>query len=166
MRRVLSRGDERSKTLVKQPVGSKSAAASIVNWAGIGPDGAQKRKTATAELDTAVGGIRQWSRTMLQSEIETALQDRIGDTLHDGNGTRVAVVNALTTVNPDTEAIVRAVDYRIVSSSGPVPHHDRPGPPARHVLNYPTIPHAAGMAGNPTDGPAPLGRPFPSRKTA
>ena len=28
-------------------------------------------------------------------------QARIGDTLHDGNGTRVAVVNAFTTVNPD-----------------------------------------------------------------
>ena len=37
-------------------------------------------------------------------------QARIGDTLHDGNGTRVAVVNAFTTVNPDTETIVRAVD--------------------------------------------------------
>ena len=37
-------------------------------------------------------------------------QARIGDTLQGGNGTRVAVVNAFTTVNPDTEAIVRAVD--------------------------------------------------------
>ena len=27
-------------------------------------------------------------------------QARIGDTLHDGNGTRVAIVNAFTTVNP------------------------------------------------------------------
>ena len=35
---------------------------------------------------------------------------RIGDTLHDGNGTRVVVVNAFTTVNPETGAIVRAVD--------------------------------------------------------
>ena len=39
-----------------------------------------------------------------------------GDTLHDGNGTRVAVVNAFTTVNPDTEAIVRAVDYQVVGA--------------------------------------------------
>lgn len=29
-------------------------------------------------------------------------QARIGDTLHDDNGTRVAVVNAFTTVNLDT----------------------------------------------------------------
>ena len=43
-------------------------------------------------------------------------QARIGDTLHDGNGTRVAVVNAFTTVNPDTDAIVRAVDYHVVGS--------------------------------------------------
>lgn len=43
-------------------------------------------------------------------------QARIGDTLHDGNGTRVAVVNAFTTVNPDTEAIVRAVDYQVVGT--------------------------------------------------
>ena len=43
-------------------------------------------------------------------------QARIGDTLHDGNGTRVAVVNAFTTVNPDTDAIVRAVDYQVVGS--------------------------------------------------
>ena len=37
-------------------------------------------------------------------------QARIGDTLHDGNGIRVAIVNAFTTVNPETEATVRAVD--------------------------------------------------------
>ena len=43
-------------------------------------------------------------------------QARIGDTLHDGNGTRVAVVNAFTTVNRDTDAIVRAVDYQVVGS--------------------------------------------------
>ena len=36
-------------------------------------------------------------------------QARIGDTLHDGNGTRVAIVNAFTTVNPETEATVRVV---------------------------------------------------------
>ena len=35
-------------------------------------------------------------------------QARIGDTLHDGNGTVVTVVNAFTTVNPATEGIVRA----------------------------------------------------------
>ena len=40
------------------------------------------------------------------------------------------------------------------------PRHDHPGPPARHVLSNPTIPHAVDMAGNPTDGPAPLGRPI------
>ena len=44
-------------------------------------------------------------------------QARIGDTLHDGNGTRVAVVNAFTTVNPDTEVTVRAVDYQVVGTS-------------------------------------------------
>lgn len=38
-------------------------------------------------------------------------QARIGDTLHDGNGARVAVINAFTTVNPETGATVRAVDY-------------------------------------------------------
>ena len=30
-------------------------------------------------------------------------QARIGDTLHDGNGPHVTVVNAFTTVNPATE---------------------------------------------------------------
>ena len=43
-------------------------------------------------------------------------QARIGDTLYNGNGTRVAVVTAFTTVNPDTEAIVRAVDYQVVNA--------------------------------------------------
>ena len=41
-------------------------------------------------------------------------QARIGDTLHDGNGTRVAIVNAFTTVNRETEATVRAVDYQVI----------------------------------------------------
>ena len=45
-------------------------------------------------------------------------QARIGDTLHDGNGTRVAIVNAFTTVNPESEATVRVVDYQVV---GPMP---------------------------------------------
>ena len=44
-------------------------------------------------------------------------QARIGDTLHDGNGTRVAIVNAFTTVNPETEATVRAVDYLVVGAA-------------------------------------------------
>ena len=44
-------------------------------------------------------------------------QARIGDTLHDGNGTVVAIVNAFTTVNAKTDATVRAVDYRIVDAS-------------------------------------------------
>ncbi len=44
-------------------------------------------------------------------------QARIGDTLHDGNGTRVAIVNAFTTAKPETEAIVRAVDYQVVGAS-------------------------------------------------
>ena len=49
-------------------------------------------------------------------------QARIGDTLHDGNGTRVAIVNAFTTVNPETEATVRAVDYQVVGAApNPVP---------------------------------------------
>ena len=43
-------------------------------------------------------------------------QARIGDTLHDGDGTRVAIVNAFTTVNPETEATVRAVDYQVVGA--------------------------------------------------
>ena len=46
-------------------------------------------------------------------------QARIGDTLHDGNDTRVAIVNAFTTVNPETEATVRAVDYRVVGATAP-----------------------------------------------
>ena len=45
-------------------------------------------------------------------------QARIGDTLHDGNGTVVTVVNAFTTVNPATEGIVRAVDYQVVGAPG------------------------------------------------
>ena len=45
-------------------------------------------------------------------------QARIGDTLYDGNVTRVTVVNAFATVNPATEAIVRAVDYQVVGAPG------------------------------------------------
>ena len=45
-------------------------------------------------------------------------QARIGDTLYDdGNGTRVAIVNAFTTVNPETDATVRAVDYQVVGAA-------------------------------------------------
>ena len=45
-------------------------------------------------------------------------QARIGDTLHGGNGTRVAIrQNAFTTVNPETEATVRAVDYQMVGAA-------------------------------------------------
>ena len=44
-------------------------------------------------------------------------QARIGDTLHDGNGTVVTIVNAFTTVNPETDASVRAVDYQIVDAA-------------------------------------------------
>ena len=44
-------------------------------------------------------------------------QARIGDTLHDGNGTRVAIINAFTTVKPETEATVRAVDYQVVGAA-------------------------------------------------
>ena len=36
---------------------------------------------------------------------------------HDGNGTRVVIVNAFTTVNPETEATVRAVDYQVVGAA-------------------------------------------------
>ena len=43
-------------------------------------------------------------------------QARIGDTLHDGNGTQVAIVDAFTTVNRNTDAIVRALDYQVVGS--------------------------------------------------
>ena len=46
-------------------------------------------------------------------------QARIGDTLHDDNGTRVAIVNAFTTVNPETEATVRVVDYQVVGADAP-----------------------------------------------
>ena len=46
-------------------------------------------------------------------------QARIGDTLYDGNGTRVAIVNAFTTVNPETEATVRAVDCQVVGATAP-----------------------------------------------
>ena len=46
-------------------------------------------------------------------------QARIGDTLHDGNDTRVAIVNAFTTVNPETEATVRGVDYQVVGATAP-----------------------------------------------
>ena len=45
-------------------------------------------------------------------------QARIGDTLHDGNGARVAVFNAFTTVNPETGATVRAVDYQLLGRAG------------------------------------------------
>ena len=44
-------------------------------------------------------------------------QARIGDTLHDGNGIRVTIVNAFTTVKPETEATVRAVDYLVVGAA-------------------------------------------------
>ena len=44
-------------------------------------------------------------------------QARIGDTLHDGNGTRVAIINAFTTVKPATDATVRAVDYQVVDAA-------------------------------------------------
>ena len=43
-------------------------------------------------------------------------QARFGDTLDDGDGTRVAIVNASTTVNPGAEATVRAVDYQVVGA--------------------------------------------------
>ena len=36
-----------------------------------------------------------------------------------GHGTWVTIVNALTTVNPETEATVRAVDYQIVGARAP-----------------------------------------------
>ena len=44
-------------------------------------------------------------------------QARIGDTLHDGNGTRVAIVNAFSTVKPETGVTVRAVDYQVVGAA-------------------------------------------------
>ena len=37
--------------------------------------------------------------------------------LHDGNGIRVTIVNAFTTVKPETEATVRAVDYLVVGAA-------------------------------------------------
>ena len=50
------------------------------------------------------------------SSAPTRRAGRSSRTLHDGNGTRVAIVNAFTTVNRDTDAIVRAVDYQAVGS--------------------------------------------------
>ena len=44
-------------------------------------------------------------------------QARIGDTLHDSDGIRVAIINAFKTVNPETEATVRAVDYLVVGAA-------------------------------------------------
>ena len=44
-------------------------------------------------------------------------QARIGDTLHDGNGIWVTIINAFTTVKPETEATVRAVDYLVVGAA-------------------------------------------------
>ena len=43
-------------------------------------------------------------------------QARIGDTLHDGNGVRVVVINAFTAVNPETQATVRTVDYNVLDA--------------------------------------------------
>ena len=48
-------------------------------------------------------------------------QARIGDTLHDGNGVHVAVVNAFTAVNPETQATVRVVDLSRPRRAGTVP---------------------------------------------
>ena len=44
---------------------------------------------------------------------------RIGDTLHDANGTRVEIVNAFTSLNPETVVTVRAVDYQVVGAAAP-----------------------------------------------
>ena len=48
-------------------------------------------------------------------------QARIGGMLHDGNGTRVAIVNAFLTVKPETGVAVRAVDYQVVDATAPDP---------------------------------------------
>ena len=45
-------------------------------------------------------------------------QARIGDTLHDGTGARVTVTDVFTTVNPETGATVRAVDYQLLGGTG------------------------------------------------
>lgn len=72
-------------------------------------------------------------------------QARIGDTLHDGNGTRVAVVNAFTTVNPDTDAIVRAVDYQVVGSAEQFRvYSDDAGDVARWRRGNPSAPPSTG----------------------
>ena len=52
------------------------------------------------------------------SRLQRLTQARIGDTLHDGNSTRVEIVNAFTTVNPETGQTVRAVDYQFVGGTG------------------------------------------------
>ena len=59
-----------------------------------------------------VGGVSTENAARLRPLRLT--QARIGDTLHDGNGTRVEIVNAFTTVNPETEESVRTVDYQVV----------------------------------------------------
>ena len=59
------------------------------------------------------------TETAAKSRSLRLTQARIGDTLHDGSGTRVAIVNAFTTVNPETEATVRAVDYQVVGATAP-----------------------------------------------
>jgi len=46
-------------------------------------------------------------------------QARIGDTLYDANSTRVEIVNAFTTLNPETEVTVRGVDYHVVGAAAP-----------------------------------------------
>ena len=64
---------------------------------------------------TSVRGVN--TETAARPRPLRLMQARIGDTLHDGNGTRVEIANAFTTVKPETEATVRAVDYKVVGAA-------------------------------------------------
>ena len=72
------------------------------------------RATGAADRCATVRGVDR--KTAAEPRPIRLTQARIGDTLHDGNGTRVAVVNAFTTVNPQTQTTVRTVDYQILGA--------------------------------------------------
>ena len=69
--------------------------------------GSQRSRKASASGESDSG----------RSVNRVAPAGRIGDTLHDGKDTVVAIVNAFTTVSPETDATVRVVDYRIVGAA-------------------------------------------------
>ena len=65
-------------------------------------------RRATVRAVSTETAARRWPLRLTQA--------RIGDMLHDGNGTQVAIANAFTTVNPRTGATVRAVYYQVVGA--------------------------------------------------